>query len=143
MELEKHHLLRVQKYTKSAVRGEDASTISEDMCVTLGPLLTESVLDAAMEDARNGKFDDLDLDDELQRADAEVALVKAAEEADKKSEEDRILRDAREVMGLKVTTAVEEAEVTATEDEKKTGFWSRVGGFFKGLFVKSEESKQG
>lgn len=34
-----------------------------------------------------------------------------------------------------VDAAVAEAVANATEEEKKVGFWARVGAFFKGLFV--------
>jgi hypothetical protein len=37
-----------------------------------------------------------------------------------------------------VEEAVHEAEETATEEEKATGFWRRIADFFKGLFEKKE-----
>jgi len=144
-DLEKHHRLRLQRYAKATQLGDATPELSEDMMSSLQGLLTEARLDAAMKQAKAGEYDEFDLDAELAMADAEVEAIKASEEAVKKAEEERILRDAREVMGLsadlpaevveaKVEEAVAEAEKGATEDEKKAGFWSRIGSFFANLF---------
>jgi hypothetical protein len=145
--LEQHHLLRLQRFAHAASKGEDVSALSEDMMVSLGPLLTEARLDAAMKEAKDGKYRDRDFPGELMVADAIVAEAKVKEEAEAKAKEDAILKDAQDVMGLspaEVDAAVAEAESKASDEEKKTGFWTRIGGFFKGLFVgKKEKEKEG
>jgi hypothetical protein len=116
------------------------------MMQSLQGLLTESRLDQAMKDAKEGKYDELDLDGELLVADAIVAEAKATEEAAAKAAADAVWKAALGLEGLKdempneviedkVEEALVEAEKTATEEEKKTGFWVRIGGFFKGLFT--------
>jgi hypothetical protein len=145
--LEQHQLLRLQRFACAAHKGEDTSDLSQDMMQSLGPLLTEARLDAAMAEAKVGKYRDRDFPGELMVADAIVAEAKTKEEAEAKAKEAKILQDAQDVMGLspaEVDAAVVEAESKASDEEKKTGFWTRIGGFFKGLFVsKKEKEKEG
>jgi hypothetical protein len=148
-DLEKHHRLRLQRFAKAAVRNEDIDALREDMMQSLQGLLTESRLDQAMKDAKQGKYDALDLDAELAVADAAVKAAKDAEEAAQKAAEAQMLKAAQEYASLadvtvpevveaQVDDAVKEAEKQASEEEKKTGFWMRIGGFFKGLFTSKD-----
>jgi hypothetical protein len=127
-------LQRKQKIALSAwASGKRGPEETEEMHAALGPHLTEAALDAAM--AGNlGTIDEIP-DEELAPAEPEPLPAPVAAAVEKVVEE-----KVAEVVEQKVEAEVEEqiavAEEKQTDEEKKSGFWKRVGGFFKGIFGK-------
>lgn len=66
MQLEEKLHKKVRKYAFHAAKQSDADTLfaaTQDMMQSCEGLLTESVLDAAMKDAKEGKYDNEDFGD--------------------------------------------------------------------------------
>lgn len=113
MKLQKKHKQRLDSWGKSK-RGPQET---EEMHKALGPYLTEAALDAAL----TGKL-----------AEVEEAEDELPEPTEPEPGTPTVIPVGEVVAN--VEPAVVEAEKEQTEEEKKSGFWKRIGGFFKGVF---------